>query len=393
MSKLEELIARLCPDGVEYKTVGEIANISRGKVMSKDYLRDNIGDYPVYSSQTENDGKLGSISTYMVDGDYLTWTTDGANAGTVFFRSGKFSITNVCGLIDVTDKNVLIRFLYYALFKEAPNHVNAGMGNPKLMSNVMSKIKFPVPPLEVQREIVHILDSFTLLTAELAAELAARQKQYEFYRDKWLAFNETVPRVKLSDIAIEMYRGNGIKREQVTTEGIPCVRYGEIYTSYNVLFSECKSHTDLASINNPKYFEYGDVLFAITGESIEDISKSIAYMGNEKCLAGGDIVVMKHNQDPRYVAYALSTKDAIKQKGMGKVKSKVVHSSVPSLKNIEIPLPSMEVQKQIADRLDSYRLLCNDITSGLPAEIEARRKQYEYYRDKLLTFKELKKEA
>ena len=188
MSKLEELIARLCPDGVEYKSLGEIANISRGKVMSKDYLRDNVGDYPVYSSQTENDGKLGSISTYMVDGDYLTWTTDGANAGTVFFRSGKFSITNVCGLIDVTDKNVLIRFLYYALFKEAPNHVNAGMGNPKLMSNVMSKIKIPVPPLEVQREIVHILDSFTFLTAELAAELAARQKQYEFYRDALLTF-------------------------------------------------------------------------------------------------------------------------------------------------------------------------------------------------------------
>lgn len=113
MTKLEELIAQLCPDEVEYKTVGKIANISRGKVMSKDYLKNNVGEYPVYSSQTENNGQLGVISTYMYDGDYLTWTTDGANAGTVFFRSGKFSITNVCGLIDVKDKktNVIVRSL------------------------------------------------------------------------------------------------------------------------------------------------------------------------------------------------------------------------------------------------------------------------------------------
>ena len=96
MSILDELTTELCPNGVEYRKVGDIAKISRGKVMSKEYLKENAGEYPVYSSQTENDGKLGAITTYMFDGEYLTWTTDGANAGTVFYRSGKFSVTNVC---------------------------------------------------------------------------------------------------------------------------------------------------------------------------------------------------------------------------------------------------------------------------------------------------------
>ena len=98
---IERLIAELCPDGVELKSIGEICQINRGRVMSKDYLRDNAGEYPVYSSQTVDDGVFGSINTYDYDGEYLTWTTDGANAGSIFYRNGKFSITNVCGLLKV----------------------------------------------------------------------------------------------------------------------------------------------------------------------------------------------------------------------------------------------------------------------------------------------------
>ena len=175
MSRLSELIEELCPDGVEYKKVEEICEISRGRVISKDYIQDNIGIYPVYSSQTERDGVLGLIDTYDYEGEYLTWTTDGANAGSVFYRFGRFSITNVCGLLKVKSSDLLIKFLYYTLSVEAPKHVNKGMGNPKLMSNVMGKIKLPVPPLEVQSEIVRILDNFT--------ELTVRKKQYEYYRD------------------------------------------------------------------------------------------------------------------------------------------------------------------------------------------------------------------
>lgn len=190
----------------------------------------------------------------------------------------------------------------------------------------------------------------------------------------------------LGEIATDIYRGSGITREQVTSSGIPCVRYGEIYTSYGVHFDKCISHTSLANIANPKYFEHGDILFAITGESIEDIAKSTAYVGNEKCLAGGDIVVLKHKQNPKYLSYALSTTDAIKQKGKGKVKSKVVHSSVPAISELKIPVPPIEIQNRIVKVLDNFDSICSDLQIGLPAEIDARKKQYEYYRDLLLSF-------
>ena len=184
-----------------------------------------------------------------------------------------------------------------------------------------------------------------------------------------------------------MYRGSGIKRDEVTQEGIQCVRYGEIYTTYDIWFDRCISHTNEQAILSKKFFENGDILFAITGESVEEIAKSCAYVGNDKCLAGGDIVVMKHKQNPKYLAYALSTTDAQRQKSYGKIKSKVVHASVPSIKSISIPLPPLEEQQRIADILDKFHSLVTDISKGIPAEIEARKKQYEYYRDKLLTFK------
>jgi type I restriction enzyme S subunit len=229
------------------------------------------------------------------------------------------------------------------------------------------------------------------LAAELAAELAKRELQYKSYLEHLIS-NSTFEMVSLSNIATEMYRGAGIKRDEVTSSGIPCLRYGEIYTSYDVIFDHCISHTNESVVKNPKYFEHGDVIFAITGEDINQIAKSIVYMGHEKCMVGGDTVVMKHLQEPRYIAYALSTIYAQKQKSKGKSKNKVVHSSVPELKKIQIPLPDINTQKEIANKLDYFRSICKSITNGLPAEIDMRQKQYEYYRNKLLTFKELKKE-
>ncbi|HNV35996.1 MAG: putative type-1 restriction enzyme specificity protein [Spirochaetes bacterium ADurb.Bin110] len=186
----------------------------------------------------------------------------------------------------------------------------------------------------------------------------------------------------LGQIAKDIYRGSGITRDQITSSGTPCVRYGELYTTYNIWFTECVSFTDESTIVNKKYFEYGDLLFAITGESVEEIAKSCAYIGHERCLAGGDIVVLKHDQDPKYLSYVLSTEDAQRQKSKGKVKSKVVHSSVPAISEIRIPLPPLSVQREIVRILDNF--------TQLTAELTARKKQYEYYRDKLLTFKEAK---
>ncbi|MFV0402207.1 MAG: restriction endonuclease subunit S [Oscillospiraceae bacterium] len=189
-----------------------------------------------------------------------------------------------------------------------------------------------------------------------------------------------VEHITLGDIATDMYRGTGIKRDQVTESGTPCVRYGEIYTTYGVWFDTCVSHTDEAILTGKKYFEHGDILFAITGERVEEIAKSCVYIGNEKCLAGGDVVVMKHDQDPKYMAYALATTDSQMQKSKGKVKSKVVHSSIPALQAITIPLPLLPIQQEIARILDTFTAL----EAELEAELEKRKTQYEYYRDELM---------
>ena len=191
----------------------------------------------------------------------------------------------------------------------------------------------------------------------------------------------------LGEIAVDIFRGSGIKREQITETGTPCVRYGEIYTTYGVWFDTCVSHTDELTITSKKYFEYGDILFAITGESVEDIAKCTAYIGKERCLAGGDIVVLRHNQDPKYLSYALSTTDAQKQKSKGKVKSKVVHSGIPAIKELVIPIPPLPVQREIVRILDNFTELTAKLQEKLAAELTARKKQYEYYRDSLLSTK------
>ena len=189
----EYVLGPTVPGNVEQKTIESLCYIQRGRVMSKDYLRDNAGTYPVYSSQTENEGVFGFIDTYDFDFESLTWTTDGANAGSVFYHKNKrFSITNVCGLLRVRSDELNIKYLYYYLKMVMKNYVNYGMGNPKLMSNMVGKIKVPLPPIAVQEQIVAILDRFEALVSDLKeglpAEIALRRKQYEYYRDQLLTF-------------------------------------------------------------------------------------------------------------------------------------------------------------------------------------------------------------
>lgn len=191
---------------------------------------------------------------------------------------------------------------------------------------------------------------------------------------------------KLGEVATNMFRGNGIKRDEVTENGTPCVRYGEIYTTYDIWFDTCVSHTDVDGLKSPKYFGYGAVLIAITGESVLDIAKSTVYVGHEKCLAGGDILVVEHKQNPKYMGYVLSTTDAQDQKSAGKIKSKVVHASAKDLAEIVIPVPPLPVQDEIVRILDEYTALEAELEAKLSEEIELKQKQYEFHMEELLTF-------
>ena len=406
MSKIDDLLKTYCPNGVEYKPLLSVTNVLYGFPCDASKFNTDKQGQPLARIRDVLDGETSTYTTEIIPNKYKLKEND-----LLIGMDGNFHVSNwkmkdgilcqrVCKISSNDNECTVLNGFLSHLLKPVIKKVEDGKqsGTVKhLLDKDLKAIQIPVPPLEVQREIVQVLDSFTMLTAELSAELSARKKQYEYYRDQLLSFNnvrdgltfanpESVRWMTLGEIATDIYRGSGITREQVTTSGIPCVRYGEIYTSYGIHFDKCISHTNLANIASPKYFEHGDILFAITGESIEDIAKSTAYVGNEKCLAGGDIVVLKHKQNPKYLSYALSTTDAIKQKGKGKVKSKVVHSSVPAISELKIPVPPIEIQNRIVKVLDNFDSICSDLQIGLPAEIDARKKQYEYYRDLLLSF-------
>lgn len=176
--------------GKRYK-IGELCDIFRGKILSEKYITENRGQYPVYSSQTSNNGELGRISRYNYDGEYISWTTDGCNAGTLFYRSGKFSVTNVCGLLKVKNSSILTKYLYYALSLNVKKYVNRVVANHKLMNSTMSQIDVWLPPLSVQKKIIAILEPLESKYLEmkklLALELELRYRQYREYSDRLLA--------------------------------------------------------------------------------------------------------------------------------------------------------------------------------------------------------------
>ena len=408
MSKLDELIKELCPNGVEYKKLGEVCNFQNGFAFKSTLFKEN-GEAILRITNISNgiineeDLKyflLGdykeNLGNYIVSKNDIVIAMSGATTGKIGINntSKKFYLNQRVGKFIPNIVKLNNRFLYHFLLSKGLEILKISSvsgAQPNLSTENIKNLVIPVPPLEVQEEIAKILDNYTKSVEELKEklneELIARKNQYSWYRDYLLKFENKVKMVKLKDIATEMYRGNGIKREEIREIGIPCIRYGEIYTDYGISFEKTKSYTDENLIINKKYIDYGDILFAITGESVEEIGKSTAYIGKEKCLVGGDILVMKHKQDPVYLSYVLSTENAQKQKSKGKIKSKVVHTNATDIGEIEIPLPPLEVQKRIVEVLDNFEKICNDLNIGLPAEIEARQKQYEFYRNFLLTFK------
>lgn len=381
MSRLQELIQRLCPEGVEYIPVGELCTVSRGRVMSKDYIKENAGPYPVYSSQTENNGELGHIATYDYEGEYVTWTTDGANAGSVFYRNEKFSITNVCGLLTAKNSTINTRFLYFALSTRAKSYVNSGMGNPKLMSNVMAKIKVPVPPLKVQQEIVRILDQFTQLTAELTAELTARKQQYIYYRNRLLSHQDQSTWMTLGDIGKVAMCKRIMKAETSPSGDVPFYKIGTFGKEPDAYITKEKYEEYRSKYSFPKK---GDILISAAGT----IGRTVIYDGQPAYYQDSNIVWVENDESivlNRYLYYyyqlqpwAVSTGGTI---------ARLYNDNISKAK---ISVPPLSEQRRIVAILDRFDALCNDLTSGLPAEITARQRQYEYYRDKLLNFKEKK---
>ncbi|WP_281171506.1 restriction endonuclease subunit S [Mycoplasma buteonis] len=179
--------------GFEFNNIGSLCNIKRGKVISKKDIKISSSKYPVYSSQTSNDGCIGYIDTYDFDGEYVTWTTDGAYAGTPFYRKGKFNITNVSGLLDIKNREKLSsKFLFFWLSANMNKYVNKNISNPKMMSNEVANIQIPIPPIQIQNYIVNILERLEDLSKNsvnsIPKLIELNNKRYKYYLEKLFDF-------------------------------------------------------------------------------------------------------------------------------------------------------------------------------------------------------------
>lgn len=186
----------------------------------------------------------------------------------------------------------------------------------------------------------------------------------------------------------ELVRGNGMPKSDFVASGVGCIHYGQIYTHYGIWTTETLSFVAAEKAAKLTKVEPGDLIITNTSENIDDVCKAVAWLGDAQIVTGGHATVLKHDQDPKYLSYYLQTPHFFAEKKKLAAGTKVIHISAKSLAKIRIPVPPIEVQREIVKVLDRFDTLVNDISSGLPAEITARRQQYVYYRDRLLTFKE-----
>lgn len=188
-------------------------------------------------------------------------------------------------------------------------------------------------------------------------------------------------------------RGNGLQKKDFTESGVPCIHYGQIYTHYGTFATKTKSYVHPSLADKLLKVEPGNIIIACTSENVTDVGKAVAWLGEHEIVTGGHSIVFKHSLNPKFVAYFFQTDLFLCQKKKYAYGVKVIDIKPENLAKIVIPIPPMEVQQRIVDILDRFESLINDLTDGLPAEIAAVQEQYEYYRNKLLSFPELKQSA
>ena len=384
MSKLEKLIQQYCPDGVEYKALGEVTIMKRGTSATKGIMQ--AGNIPVISGGRQPAFYCNASNR---TGEVITVAGSGAGAGYVQYWNEPIF---VCDAFSIQGNETLnTKYVYYVLtsIQEKIYSTKKGGGVPHVHISSIDKFEIPLPPLPVQEEIVRVLDAFTELQAELQAELQKRKQQYNFYRDNLLTNFTTEQNVKeytLGELGT-FTRGNGLQKKDFTREGIGCIHYGQIYTRFGAFADKTLTYVNRELASHLLQVEKGNLVIACTSENVEDICKSVAWLGEENICTGGHACVFRHNQNPKYISYFFQTEYFFNQKKKYTYGTKVKDIKPDSIAKIKIPLPSLKEQERIVSILDNLYTLTNDLASGLPAEMEKRRQQYEYYRDKLLTFK------
>ena len=261
----------------------------------------------------------------------------------------------------------------------------------------LESLEIPIPSLEIQEKIVKILDKFTNYVTELQSELQSRTKQYTYYRDKLLS-EEYLTRVtkemeedrRLNVVTLgeigKFTRGNGLQKKDFQEEGNPVIHYGQIYTKYGFIAEKVLSYVNDEIFSKLRKAQKNDILIATTSENIEDVGKSVVWLGEDEIGFSGDMYSYRTEQNSKYIAYYFQTNAFQRQKERKVTGTKMTRIHGDDMEKFEIPLPPLSLQNKIVKVLDKFQVLLSDTKGLIPEEIEQRQKQYEYYREKLLTF-------
>ena len=402
MTKLEELIKELCPNGVEYKTLGEFATVIRGgNFQKKDFVE--TGKPCIHYGQMYTHFKNTTDKTLTFVSDKVFNKSKQAQPNDIVMAVTSENVDDVCSCVAWLGKENIAVSGHTAIIHHNQNpsymsyyfhsehfykqKVKLAHGTKviEVTPDKLLNIQIPVPPLPVQEEVVRILDKFTSLTAELTAELTARRKQYEYYRDSLLTRETKVEVKKLGDFAT-ITRGGNFQKKDFVESGLPCIHYGQMYTHFGTWTDKTLTFVDKDVFDKSKQAQPNDIVMAVTSENVDDVCKCTAWVGKEPIAVSGHTAIIHHNQNAKYLSYYFQSSVFYKQKVKLAHGTKVIEVTPDKLNDITIPLPPLDVQERIVNVLDNFDAICSDLKIGLPAEIEARKKQYEYYRDMLLTF-------
>lgn len=411
MTRLEELIERLCPDGVEYKRICDISsNISSGGTPKSENAEYYNGNIPWLRTQEVNFNEvsetgvkitsegLKNSSAKWIPANCVIVAMYGATVGRVAINKVPLTTNQACCNIEVNSQIALYKYVFYSLWNQYEFIKSLGQGSQtNINSKIIRNLKIPVPPLEVQQEIVRILDQFTQLTEELNerldAERTARKQQYKYYLNQLLEFEDESIWVELGTVIKSVNTGLNPRRFFKLNTNDASNYYVTIRELQNnsVVFSKRTDRINdeaLRLCNKRSNLEIGDILFSGTGTIGETavVEKTPTNWNIKEGVYS--IKPLPEKLNSRFLMYVLHT-NKIKTEIFKKVAGGTV-KSIPmgELRKLKIPVPPMSEQERLVNLIDRFDALCNDLTSGLTAEIAARQKQYEYYRDKLLTFKE-----
>ena len=399
MSKLDEMIRELCPDGVEYVKLNSVCDIYDGTHSTPNYTESGVK-----FASVENIGNLYATRKYISEKDFEKYKIKPRIGDVMMTRIGS---VGVCTVVDRNEAlafyvslallrpqldKVQSRFLKYAIEsihgrKELRKRTLINAVPIKINKDDIGKVTIPLPPIEIQSEIVHTLDNYTenvvKLQNQLTAELTARQKQYTFYRNKLLTFsgNEKAKIVKISlgDIGPICMCKRILKSQTNTVEGVPFYKIGTFGKKADAYISKETFDEYRSKYSFPKK---GDVLISAAGT----IGRTVVYDGKPAYFQDSNIVWIDNNESVvlnSYLRYCYELKPWKVSSG-GTIQRLYNDNIAKAI----ITVPPLDVQNRIVNVLDNFEKICSDLNIGLPAEIEARQKQYEYYRDKLLTFVE-----